>query len=218
VRSQDGDERVIGVFRDFNAMSLHRPVSKFILDMFRRPEVFNRVIAIRIKTENYKELLNFVEDTWTRFAPTRPFEYNFLDSQLDALYNDEERFGKFTLLLTFLAIIIASMGLIGLTSFLTEQRTREIGIRRVMGAGTFTIMNLMFSEFILLISASFVISWPLTWYVTNQWLDNYSRHIAQGPGLYLASGIITLIIAFAIIGYRAFKASSRNPAYTLRYE
>ncbi|MFN8206927.1 MAG: ABC transporter permease [Bacteroidales bacterium] len=218
VRSQDGDERVIGVFRDFNAMSLHRPVSKFILDMFRQPQLFNRVIAIRVKTDNYKELIRFIEDTWTRFAPTRPFEYDFLDKKLDALYNDEERFGKFTLLLTFLAIIIASLGLIGLTAFLTEQRTREIGIRRVMGASTFTIMNLMFSEFILLISASFVISWPLTWYVSQKWLDNYSRHVMQGPGLYLVSWIITLTLAFIIISYRAIKASSRNPAYTLRYE
>jgi putative ABC transport system permease protein len=218
VKSQDGDERVIGIFRDLNTMSLHRPVGKFILDMFRRPQAFAQVISVKVKTSDYTEVLKYIQSVWDKFNPTRPFEYDFLDKQLDDLYKDEARFGKFSLLLTLLAILIASMGLLGLTSFLAEQRTREIGIRRVMGASAASIVKLMFSEFIILVSISVIISWPITYLVTTNWLEKYSKHIGTNWLLYVYSGAITLFIALLIVGYRALKTSMLNPADTLRYE
>ena len=121
ITSRDGDERVIGVYKDFNAMSLHRPVNKFILDMFRRPEVFAQVISIRFSSNNYQDVLSHIENVWNEFLPTRPFEYQFFDEQLDELYKDELRFGRFSLMLTILAIIIASSVLCGELSLLAAQ-------------------------------------------------------------------------------------------------
>lgn len=218
ITSRDGDERVIGVYKDFNAMSLHRPVNKFILDMFRRPEIFARIISIRYSSNNHKEVLEHIESVWNEFVPTRPFEYQFFDQQLDELYKDELRFGRFSVMLTVLAIIIASMGLVGLTSFLAEQRTKEIGIRRALGSSTGAIISLMAKEFIWLLLVANVISWPITYYFTTNWLESYSKHISTNWGIYILSGILTLVIAMIIITYRAYKTAMLNPAQTLRYE
>jgi len=218
ITSRDGDESVIGIYKDFNAMSLHRPVNKFILDMFRRPEVFARVISIRFSSNNYQEVLKHIENTWNEFVPTRPFEYQFFDQQLDELYKDELKFGRFSVMLTVLAIIIASMGLVGLTSFLAEQRTKEIGIRRALGSSAGAIISLMAKEFLWLLLVANAISWPLTYYFTTNWLESYSKHISTNWVIYFASGILTLLIAMIIITYRAYKTAMLNPAETLRYE
>jgi putative ABC transport system permease protein len=218
ITSRDGDERVIGVYKDFNAMSLHRPVNKFILDMFRRPQIFARIISIRFSSNNYQEVLKHIEKVWNEFAPTRPFEYQFFDQQLDDLYQDELRFGRFSLMLTILAIVIASMGLVGLTSFLAEQRTKEIGIRRALGSSINSIISLMAKEFLWLLLISNVIAWPVTYYFTTNWLETYSRHISTNWLIYLFSGVLSLIIAMSIIAFRAYRTAILNPAQTLRYE
>ena len=218
VKSQDGDERVIGVVKDFNAMSLRTPLNNFIIDMFRRPQVFARVIAVRISSNKYSEAIKFIESKWNKFAPTRPFEYTIFEQQIDNQYNDEEKFGKFTVMLSILAIIIASMGLIGLTSFLAEQRTKEIGIRRVMGASTGNIIRLMSNEFFVLLIISNLIAWPVSYFATTRWLDNYSSHITTQWNLYILSGLITLFIALVISGFRAYRISMMNPVKTLKFE
>lgn len=218
VKSQNGDERVIGVVKDFNAMSLRSPLNNFIIDMFRRPQVFSRVTAVRINSDNYSDAIKFIESKWNKFAPTRPFEYHILEQQIGNQYNDEEKFGKFTVMLSILAIIIASMGLVGLTSFLAEQRTKEIGIRRVLGASTGSIIKMMSNEFIILLTISNLISWPITYFVTTNWLNNYSRHIGTKWELYILSGLITLFVALVIIGVRAYRTSHMNPVKTLKYE
>jgi putative ABC transport system permease protein len=218
VKSLDGDERVIGVVQDFNAMSLRNPLNNFIIDIFRRPWAFTQVVAVRINSKNYNEALKFIESKWTKFVPTRPFQYSILEQQISGLYNDEEKFGKFTVMLSILAIIIASMGLIGLTSFLAEQRTKEIGIRRVLGASSGSIIKLMSNEFIILLVIANVISWPITYFVTTSWLNSYSSHIGTKWGLFILSGLITLFIAIIITGVRAYRTSHMNPAETLKYE
>ena len=218
VKSLDGDERVIGVVKDFNAMSLRNPLNNFIIDMFRRPVFFTQVIAVRINSRNYSDAIKFIENKWTQFVPSRPFEYKIFEDQLRSQYNDEEKFGKFTVMLSILAIIIASMGLVGLTSFLAEQRTKEIGIRRVMGASSANIIKLLSTEFLILLGISNLISWPITYFVTNSWLNTYSSHIETRLSLYLVAGLIALGIAMLITVLRALYASSINPARTLKYE
>lgn len=218
ISSRDGDEVVIGVYKDFNAMSLHRPVNKFILDMFRRPEAFARIISIRYSSNNTREVLKHIEETWNNFVPNRPFEYQFFDEQLEELYKDELRFGRFSLMLTILAIIIASMGLVGLTSFLAEQRTKEIGIRKALGSSIWSVVKLMSKEFVLLLIIANAISWPITYFVTTNWLEGYSRHISTNWLLYILAGVLTFVIAQIIITYRAYKTAVLNPADTLRYE
>jgi len=110
------------------------------------------------------------------------------------------------------------MGLVGLTSFLAEQRTKEIGIRRALGSSSGAIIGLMAKEFIVLLFIANLISWPITYYFTNNWLESYAKHISTNWGLFLISGILTFIIAMTIIALRAYRAASLNPAQTLRYE
>lgn len=218
ISSRNDDERVIGIYKDFNAMSLHRPVNKFILDMARRPANFAQVISIRFSSNNYQDVLEHIEKTWTELVPTRPFEYQFFDQQLDELYKDELRFGRFSVMLTVLAILIASMGLIGLTSFLAEQRTKEIGIRRTLGSTVKAIIGLMAKEFLWLLLVANIISWPITYYLTTDWLESYSSYISTNWLIYILSAILTLFIAMSIITFRAYRTAMLNPAQTLRHE
>jgi putative ABC transport system permease protein len=218
---RDGDERVIGVMKNFNALSLHKPPSPFFIDMVRNPNnaIFQvRYLAIRVNSTNYVNVLQHIEDKWKQFAPTRPFEYSFLDKEIDALYKNEEKFGEFSIILTFLTIFIASLGLIGLTSFLAEQRTKEIGIRRALGSSVIDIVKLISKEFIILIVISNLIAWPLAYFVIDDWLQNFSKQIPISASYFIVSGVIALFIALLISGHRAIKSTRVNPASILKYE
>ena len=217
----DGDERVIGVFRDFHILSLHKPMNNFLLDMVSNPVAaagLTRYIAIRVNTASHKEILETIKEEWNIHAPNRPFEYSFLDRELQDLYADEDKFGKFSIMLTILALVIASLGLIGLTSYIAEQRTKEIGIRRAMGATFASVIRLLSNEFVKMILLANLIAWPTAYLVANNWLNNFTKRISIDPALFILAGLGTLIIAIVITSYRALKASSRNPAETLRYE
>jgi putative ABC transport system permease protein len=217
----DGDERVIGVFKDFHILSLHRPINNFILDMLRNPQAANGLttyIAVRTNTDNYKNVLSFIEEKWLEIAPSRPFEYTFQDQELSGLYKDEDQFSKFSVLLTLLALFIASLGLMGLTSYMAEKRTKEIGIRKVMGASVSNIIKELSIDFVKLILISNLIAWPAAYIFTSNWLQNFTEHIQINWLLFLVAGIITLVIALTITSFRAYLASTRNPAETLRYE
>jgi putative ABC transport system permease protein len=217
----DGDERVIGVFKDFHILSLHRPINNFILDMLRNPLAANGLttyIAVRTNTDNYKNVLPFIEEKWLEIAPSRPFEFSFHDQELSGLYEDEDQFSKFSILLTFLALFIASIGLVGLTSYMAEKRTKEIGIRKVMGASIGNVIKELSVDFIKLILMSNLIAWPAAYLVTLSWLRNFSQHIQISWLLFLLAGAFTLLVALIITGFRAYLASARNPAETLRYE
>lgn len=175
-------------------------------------------IAIRVNTSSYKKILKTIEKEWNVFALNRPFEYSFLDKELQNLYDDEDKFGRFSVMLTILALLIASLGLIGLTSYIAEQRTKEIGIRRAMGATFASVIGLLSNEFVKLILLANLIAWPIAYLVANNWLNNFTKRISVNFMLFLYAGLGTLIIAVLITSYRALKASSRNPAETLRYE
>jgi putative ABC transport system permease protein len=217
----DGDERVIGVFRDFHILSLHKPMNNFILDMVRNPGVaagMTNYIAIRVNASSYNKILSTIEEKWDVYASNRPFEYSFLDQELQDLYVGEDKFGRFSVMLTILALLIASLGLIGLTSYIAEQRTKEIGIRRAMGATFASIIRLLSNEFVKLILLANLIAWPIAYLVAKNWLDNFTKRIPVDWTLFLIAGLGTMILAVLITSYRALKASSRNPADTLRYE
>ncbi len=217
----DGNEKVIGVFKDFHILSLHKPINNFILDLLENPDAaagLTRFIAVRVNTNNYKKILASIKNEWNRFAPTRPFEYSFLDTELDNLYKNEVKFGKFSVILTILALFIASLGLIGLVSFLAAQRTKEIGVRRVFGAKIPDVVKLLSNEFIRLILVANLIAWPFAYFVTNRWLQNFSQKTAINWTLYLFAGLITLLLTLIITTSKAISASSRNTADTIRQE
>ena len=217
----DGNERVIGVFSDFNALSLHKPVSNFVLDMMRLPggaAGLTRYAAIKVNTDDYKDVLSYIQKVWEEFAPTRPFEYSFLDEELDALYKDESKFSRFSMMLTILAIVIACLGLIGLTSFMVERKTREISVRRVHGATLRNVNALLSKEFLWLILIANLISWPMAWLGLNRWLENFSRHVEVHWLVFLVSALVALLLTLLVTSVHAIRASNANPAETLKYE
>ena len=217
----DGNERVIGVFSDFNALSLHKPADNFILDMLENPfgaAALTRYMAVKVNTDNYTEVLAYIQNIWEEVAPTRPFEYTFLDEELNALYKDESSFSKLSIILTILAIVIACLGIIGLTSFMVERKTKEISIRRVHGATVAHVNTLLSREFLWLILIANLISWPLAYLVILRWLENFSKHIDMQWYLFLVSGLVTIFITVMITSIHAYRASRMNPADTLKYE
>lgn len=155
---------------------------------------------------------------WNDVSPSRPFEYSFLDEELNALYKDESSFSKLSMILTILAIVIACLGLIGLTSFMVERKTREISVRRVHGATVNHVNALLSREFLLLIMIANLISWPLAWFGINSWLDNFSRHISIQWYLFAISALVTILITLSITTIHAIRVSRMNPADTLKYE
>ena len=217
----DGNERVIGVFSDFNALSLHKPVSNFVLDMMQRPGItagLTRYMAIKVNTNDYQGVLTYIQKVWDEFAPTRPFEYSFLDEELDALYRDESKFSRFSIMLTILAIVIACLGLIGLTSFMVERKTREISLRRVHGATVRNVNAMLSKEFLWLILIANLISWPLAWLGLRRWLDNFSQHIEVHWLVFLVSAMVALLLTLLVTTVHAIRASHLKPAETLKYE
>ena len=216
----DGNERVIGVFNDFNALSLHKPAGNFILDMLGPPAAaaaMTRYIAIRVDSDNYTGVLKYIQLVWEDFAPTRPFEYSFLDEELNTLYKDEGKFSQLSIILTILAIVIACLGLIGLTSFLVERKTKEISVRRVHGANVSNVNSLLSREFLWLILLANLISWPLAWFGIQRWLETFSRHIEVHWSVFLISALVALVITLMVTTVHAYRASRMNPADTLKY-
>ena len=217
----DGNERVIGVFADFNALSLHKPAENFILDMLENPNgaaFMTRYMAVKVNTNNYHDVLDYIQIVWEDISPTRPFEYSFLDEELNALYKDESSFSKLSIILTILAIIIACLGIIGLTSFMVEKKTKEISVRRVHGATTANVNTLLSKEFLWLILIANLISWPMAYLITSRWLENFSKHIDMQWHLFLVSALVTVLITLIITSIHAIRASRMNPADTLKYE
>jgi len=217
----DGNERVIGVFADFNALSLHKPLDNFVLDMVENPRGaagLTQYMAVKVNTESYSQVLGYIEEVWQHFAPTRPFEYSFLDEELNALYKDEGNFSKLALVLTLLAILIACLGLIGLTSFMVERKTREISVRRVHGADIMHINGLLSREFLWLILIANIVSGPLAWVGIKRWLETFSKHIELQWQLFIIAALVTILITLIVTFIHAFRASRMNPAETLKYE
>ncbi len=217
----DGNERVIGVFSDFNALSLHKPTDNFILDMLENPfgaAALTRYMAVKVNTDDYKAVLGYMQEIWEEVAPTRPFEYSFLDEELNALYKDESSFSNLSIILTILAIVIACLGIIGLTSFMVERKTKEISVRRIHGATVTHVNTLLSREFLWLILIANLISWPLAYIVIKNWLENFSKHIDMQWYLFLVSALVTIFITIMITSIHAYRASRMNPADTLKYE
>ncbi len=215
----NGNERVIGVFKNFKAMSLHKPESTFLLDMTQpRFRGFMRYIGVRVQSDNYQEIIPFLEEKWKQFEPDRPFEYSFLDQEIYKLYNNEEKFGQLSVVLTILAIIIACLGLFGLTAFLATQRTKEIGIRKVLGSTVPGLVYLISRDFLSLVLLSNVIAIPLSFWVMRSWLQNFAYRTSIGLTAFVIAAFAALIIAFLTVSYQAIKTALINPSEALRYE
>ena len=195
-------------------MSLKTVVTPLVFRFFNSSSFF----AFKIESSDSKALLSQIEMPWKTFFPGNPVDYFFLDQFFNRQYESDQQFGRVFTLFTGLAIFIACLGLFGLASFMTIQRTKEIGIRKVLGSTSSNIILLLSKGFIQLVMIANLIAWPLAWWIMNNWLESFPYRININPLLFVAAGIGVVIIAFISVGVQTFKAASVNPAQTLKYE
>jgi len=204
---------VVGVFKDANFSSLHSDVTPLILGMRKD----YRYIPVLISPQNTAETLSFLEAKWTSLEPGFPFEYYFMDEDYQQYCEQEERLGTIYTYFSILSIMIACLGLFGLASFVTAQRTREIGVRKVMGASVPSIVMLLSKEFTLLVVISCVIAFPVSYYVMNLWLQDFAYATTIGGVIFVIAGISALLIAWGTISIQSVKAARANPVDSLHY-
>ncbi len=207
VRSGQQEFRVVGVVADFNYASLKQKVAPLMMMLGGN---FGGLI-IKINTKDVKGFLSDLKKHWDSFNPPGPLEYNFLDEKFAALYASEQRTKQIFSAFAILAIIIASLGLFGLSAFVIEQRTREIGIRKVLGASVQQVLLLVSKDFLLLVGIAFIISVPVTWWAMHQWLKDFAYRIHIGTGVFIAGGLSAILIAFFTISSQAIKAAVSKP-------
>lgn len=214
-RNKKGE--VIGVVKNFHFKSLHQKIEPIILHMLPERSGFS-YLTVRIRTQNIFSLLEGIKTSWEEFFPGVPFEFFFMDAHMNRLYDSEMRLGNVSGIFTLLSVIIACLGVFGLASFLTEQRTKEIGIRKVLGANSSSIVVLLSKEFMKLIIVSNIIAWPIAYYAVQKWLENFAYRIDLSVGTFVLAGFLTVIITLLSVAYQSVKASLINPASALRYE
>ena len=214
--SQWGREgRVIGVTEDFNYLSLHQNVEPLSL---RLEPLSSRYLTLGVQSKNLPDAVEKVENVWNSVAPHRPFLYNFLDDAFNRQYESDIRFRKLFTLFSCLAIIIACLGLLGLATYSAVQKTKEIGVRKVLGAQTSHIVGLLSKDFMKLIVTAMLIASPISWYVMQQWLEEYAYAIKLNGWVFVLSGTIAILVALATVSLNALKAANANPVKSLRTE
>jgi len=207
--------RVIGVMKDFHFASLHYAMQPLALVL--APDEGSH-FSLKIGPKNISATLEFIKNKFKEFAPGAPFEYTFLDDKVAEMYLTEERLGKTFNFLSVLAIFIACLGLLGLAFFTIERRTKEIGIRKVLGASVLDIITLLSKDFTKLVVVANVIAWPIAYYAMNKWLQNFAYRSSLNIWIFILAGAIALIIALITISFQSTKAAIANPADSLRYE
>lgn len=205
---------IIGVVEDFHFESLKENITPLSLLLGQS----GWSMPIRFESADTKEVIDYVQKSWNAVAPGQPFEYTFLDEAFGRMYSSEQRVGKVLGVFASLAIIIACLGLFALTAFTAEQRTKEIGIRKVMGASVASIVLLLSKEFGKLIVIAFVLAAPLSWFAVNSWLENYTYKTEIGLIVYVFSGLAAFVVAWVTMGYQSIKAARSNPVTSLRSE
>lgn len=206
---------IIGVVSDFHIGSLKQEIKPLVLPYLRW---FPMYLAIRLHPGNVAEAISAVEETWKKLAPNQPFSYTFLDQDYARLYNREQQMSHVFQIFSGLAILIACLGLFGLAAFTTQQRTKEIGIRKILGASVSGIVCLLSKDFLKLVLIANLIAWPIAYYAMNQWLQSFAYRIDLGISTFILSGLIALLIALLTVSYQAIKAARANPVEALRYE
>lgn len=207
--------RVVGVMKDFNYNSLHYSISP--LGMLISPGDA-QLLSVHVNTAGLPAMIAGIESTWKKIIPNRPFSYYFEDEFFNRQYQDEDRFGRLFIDFSILAILISCLGLLGLASYSTLQRTREIGIRKVLGASVAGIVTLLSGEFLLLVGLALVIAIPLCWFFMNRWLVDYYYRISFPWWLLVVAGGFAIFIAFLTIGFQTIKAALGNPVKALKTE
>ena len=206
---------VIGVVKDYHNLTLREEIAP--MGFLARWKMFY-TLALRIRPENTAQTLSFLETQWKRFVPDMPFEHHFLDEMIDWVYFNEQLTGKMLGVFSLLAIFVACLGLFGLAAFMVQSRTKEIGVRKVLGASTSHLVMLLSREFIFLVLLANGIAWPVAYYLMHDWLSGFAYQTDLNVLPFVASAIMALIIAFGTVSMQAIRAARSNPIDALRYE
>jgi len=209
--------QVIGVMKDFNYNSLHNEINPLQIFYENRKGRFTKM-TVSLNSDHYKSTLAKLESVWHKNLPTVPFEFQFLDEVMEKQYESEETLGNIINSFTLMAILISSLGLFGLASFSSEQRSKEIGIRKVLGASVSRIVQLLSKDFLKLVSISILIAIPIAWWAMNKWLQGFNYRVPIAWWMFALSGLIAIIIAFVTVSFQAIKAAVANPTKSLKTE
>ena len=209
---------IIGVVKNYHHVSLHREIMPHVFSINPRNYGSLRFVFIKIAANNIPDTLEYIRESTMTFAPAYPYEYSFLDQGVEDLYQAERKLGKIFSTFAFLAIFISCLGIFGLASFTAERRTKEIGIRKVLGATVSHVVLLLSKEFSRWILLANIIAWPIAWYAMQKWLQNFAYRSSLNPLLFLLAGALSMVIAALPVGYHAVKAAIADPISSLRYE
>jgi len=215
IKTENKDGYVIGIVKDFHFKSFYQQIEPIMI--YISPRYFE-FLSVRIAADKIPEAMAFIKKEWKELAPNRPLDYLFLDDDFDKVYRNEERTGRIFGYFSILAIFVACLGLFGLAAFTGEQRTKEIGIRKVLGATTSNIVALLNKEFIKWVLVANLIAWPVAYYAMNRWLQSFAYRTSISPGIFVFSAAAAFLIAVLTVSSQAVKAAVSNPVEALRYE
>jgi putative ABC transport system permease protein len=204
---------IIGVIKDYHTESLHKKIRPMVLELGG-----GRNVYIKLQKGRITETFRYIERKIKEIVPGEPFDYTFLDEDLNNLYKNEQLLGKLVRYGTFLVLLISSVGMFSLASFSIVRRTKEIGIKKLLGASGFRIMFMLTKDLVNMIFLSIVAAWPIVYVLMKRWLDNFAYRISLSIWIFLLSGLMALVIAMLTISYQSIKASTANPVDSLRYE
>jgi putative ABC transport system permease protein len=207
--------KVVGVVRNFHFTSFRQEIKPFAFVFTPRRTWF---FAARLSAGNIRQTLGAMEKTWNALVPGRPFDYYFLDESINKLYRSEHNFQTVFSSMTMLSIVIASLGLLGLAAFTAERRTKEIGIRKVLGSSVTGIVALLSKDFLKLVGVAVLIAWPVAWFVMRMWLQDFAYRVELGWWAFILAGLFAVVIALLTVSTQAVRAAAANPVEALRYE
>jgi len=220
--SSDASEKpkegeIVGVVKNFHLKSLHHPIDPLILTMSPASYYLDNFV-VRLESANIQQTLQNFSERWSAVAPERPFEYFFLDEAFADLYQRETRMSSLLTYFTLLALFVACMGMFALAAFATERRTKEIGIRKVLGATTSNIATLLSRDFLKLVLIAAVIAFPVAWWVMSRWLESFAYRIEMQWWMFLLAGVAAFVIAMLTVGYQSLRAAVANPVDSIKTE
>ena len=209
---------VIGVVKDFHYQSLHQKITPLIFISSQRNNDIYGAIGVKVKSDHFQNTLNNIQHTWDNYVKDHPYNYSFLDQTVAEQYHAEQTTQKVFSVFTVLAIFIACIGLMGLAAYATQQRIREIGIRKVLGASISGIVSMLSVDFLKLILFASLVAFPIAWFAMHNWLQNFAYRITINWLVFILAAGISILIAMLTISFQAIKAALMNPIKSLRSE
>ena len=205
---------IVGVMRDFHYESLHHDIGGLILQPGRRHET----LTLRIEGAAAATVIAAVEQQWAAFVPDRPLQYRFVDETLQRLYAGERRIGTIALIFALLSALVSCLGLLGLAAYMTERRTKEIGIRKVLGASVAAVTGMLARDFVRLVLIAVALASPLAYYFMQRWLQDFAYRVGISGWMFVAAALLALLLALVSVGFLSVRAALANPVKSLRSE